>query len=69
MIPMLYYVYQMTGIDAAFILIGMLVLILILFILVFVALCKLNNMHRCYDILMRAKVEASMKFTILTFSQ
>lgn len=43
MSPMLDYVYQMTGIDAAYILIGMLVLILILFILVIVALCKLKK--------------------------
>ena len=66
MSPMLDYVYQMTGIDAAYILIGMLVLILILFILVIVALCKLKKLHRRYDRFMRGKDAESMEDTILS---
>ena len=66
MSPMLEYVYQMTGIDAAYILIGMLVLILILFILVIVALCKLKKLHRRYDRFMRGKDAESMEDTILS---
>ncbi len=66
MSPMLDYVYQMTGIDAAYILIGMLVLILILFILVIMALCKLKRLHRRYDRFMRGKDAESMEDTILS---
>lgn len=43
MSPILEYVYQMTGIDTAYILIGILALELILLILVIISLCKLKK--------------------------
>ena len=43
MSPILEQIYQRTGIDAAYILIGITVLILILLILTIVALCKLKK--------------------------
>ena len=46
MSPILEYVYQVTGIDTAYILAGMLLLLLILLILIVVALCKLKNLRR-----------------------
>ena len=49
MSPILEYVYQMTGIDAAYFLIGIMVIVLILLILVIVALCKLKKLNRKID--------------------
>lgn len=66
MSPMLEYVYQMTGIDAAYILIGLAVLVLILLILVIVSLCKLKKLHRKMDRFMRGKDAESMEDTILS---
>ncbi len=66
MSPMLEYVYQMTGIDAAYILIGIAAIELILLILVIIALCKLRKYHRKIDRFMRGKDAESMEETILS---
>lgn len=66
MSPILEYVYQMTGIDAAYFLIGTLVVVLILLILVIVALCKLKKLNRKIDRFMRGKDAESMEDTILS---
>ena len=66
MSPMLDYVYQMTGIDAAYILIGMAAVLLILLILIIVALCKLKKLNRKFDRFMRGKDAESLEDTILS---
>ena len=66
MSPILEYVYQMTGIDAAYILIGMAVLVLILLILIIIALCKLKKLNRRYDRFMRGKDAESLEDTLLS---
>ena len=66
MSPMLEYVYQMTGIDAAYILIGMAAVLLILLILIVVALCKLKKLNRKFDRFMRGKDAESLEDTILS---
>lgn len=63
---MLEYVYQMTGIDAAYILIGMAAVLLILLILIIVALCKLKKLNRKFDRFMRGKDAESLEDTILS---
>ena len=63
---MLEYVYQTTGIDAAYILIGMAVVLLILLILIIVALCKLKKLNRKFDRFMRGKDAESLEDTILS---
>ena len=63
MSPILEYVYQVTGIDTAYILAGMLLLLLILII---VALCKLKNLRRKLDRYMRGKDAESLEETILS---
>lgn len=55
MSPILEYVYQVTGIDTAYILAGMLALILILLILIIATLCKLKKLRRKLDRYMRGK--------------
>ena len=62
MSPILEYVYQVTGIDTAYILAGMLALILILLIL----LCKLKKLRRKLDRYMRGKDAESLEETILS---
>lgn len=64
MSPILEYVYQMTGIDAAYILIGIIVVLLILLILTITALCKLKKLHRKIDRFMRGKDAESLEDTI-----
>ena len=66
MSPMLEYVYQTTEIDAAYILIGMAVVLLILLILIIVALCKLKKLNRKFDRFMRGKDAESLEDTILS---
>ena len=66
MSPMLEYVYQTTGIDAAYILIGMAAVLLILLILIIVALCKLKRLNRKFDRFMRGKDAESLEDTILS---
>ena len=66
MSPILEYVYQMTGIDTAYILIGIGVIELILLILVIIALCKLKKYHRKIDRFMRGKDAESLEETILS---
>ncbi len=66
MSPILEQIYQRTGIDAAYILIGITVLILILLILTIVALCKLKKVNRRYDRFMRGKDAENMEETILS---
>ena len=66
MSPMLEYVYQMTGIDAAYILIGMAAVLLILLILIIVELCKLKKLNRKFDRFMRGKDAESLEDTILS---
>ena len=66
MSPILEYVYQMTGIDTAYILIGIGVIELILLILVIVALCKLRKYHRKIDRFMRGKDAESLEETMLS---
>ena len=66
MSPMLEYVYQMTGIDAAYILIGMAAVLLILLILIIAALCKLKKLNRKFDRFMRGKDAESLEDTILS---
>ena len=66
MSPILEYVYQMTEIDTAYILIGIGVIELILLILVIVALCKLRKYHRKIDRFMRGKDAESLEETILS---
>ena len=66
MSPILEYVYQMTGIDTAYILIGIGVIELILLILVIIALCKLRKYHRKIDRFMRGKDAESLEETILS---
>ena len=66
MSPMLEYVYQTTGIDAAYILIGMAAVLLILLILIIVALCKLKKLNRKFDRFMRGKDAESLVDTILS---
>ena len=63
---MLEYVYQTTEIDAAYILIGMAVVLLILLILIIVALCKLKKLNRKFDRFMRGKDAESLEDTILS---
>ena len=62
MSPILEYVYQVTGIDTAYILAGMLALILILLILIIATLCKLKKLDRY----MRGKDAESLEETILS---
>ena len=62
MSPILEYVYQVTGIDTAYILAGMLALILILLILI----CKLKKLRRKLDRYMRGKDAESLEETILS---
>ena len=66
MSAMLENVYQMTGIDAAYILIGMAAVLLILLILIIVALCKLKKLNRKFDRFMRGKDAESLEDTILS---
>ena len=66
MSPILEYVYQVTGIDTAYILAGMLALILILLILIIVTLCKLKKLRRKLDRYMRGKDAESLEETILS---
>lgn len=66
MSPMLEYVYQTTGIDTAYFLIGMLAFMLILFILVIITLCKLKKLRRRYERFMMGKDAESMEETILS---
>lgn len=66
MSPMLEYVYQTTGIDATYILIGMAAVLLILLILIIVALCKLKKLNRKFDRFMRGKDAESLEDTILS---
>ena len=66
MSPMLEYVYQTTGIDAAYILIGMAAVLLILLVLIIVALCKLKKLNRKFDRFMRGKDAESLEDTILS---
>lgn len=66
MSPILEYVYQVTGIDTAYILAGMLLLLLILLILIIVALCKLKKLRRKLDRYMRGKDAESLEETILS---
>lgn len=66
MSPMLEYVYQMTGIDTAYFLIGMAVLVLILFILMIITLCKLKKLRRRYERFMMGKDAESMEEIILS---
>ena len=66
MSPMLEYVYQTTGIDAAYILIGMAAVLLILLILIIVVLCKLKKLNRKFDRFMRGKDAESLEDTILS---
>ena len=66
MSPMLEYVYQTTGSDAAYILIGMAAVLLILLILIIVALCKLKKLNRKFDRFMRGKDAESLEDTILS---
>ena len=66
MSPMLEYVYQTTGIDATYILIGMAAVLLILLILTIVALCKLKKLNRKFDRFMRGKDAESLEDTILS---
>ena len=66
MSPMLEYVYQTTGIDVAYILIGMAAVLLILLILIIVALCKLKKLNRKFDRFMRGKDAESLEDTILS---
>ena len=66
MSPMLEYVYQTTGIDAAYILIGMAAVLLILLILIIAALCKLKKLNRKFDRFMRGKDAESLEDTILS---
>lgn len=63
---MLEYVYQTTGIDVAYILIGMAAVLLILLILIIVALCKLKKLNRKFDRFMRGKDAESLEDTILS---
>ena len=66
MSPMLEYVYQMTGIDAAYILMGMAAVLLIHLVLIIVALCKLKKLNRKFDRFMRGKDAESLEDTILS---
>ena len=66
MSPILEYVYQVTGIDTAYILAGMLALILILLILIIATLCKLKKLRRKLDRYMRGKDAESLEETILS---
>ena len=66
MSPILEYVYQMTGIDTAYILIGIGIIELILLILVIVALCKLRKYQRKIYRFMRGKDAESLEETILS---
>lgn len=61
MSPILEYVYQVTGIDTAYILAGMLALILILLILIIVTLCKLKKLRRKLDRYMRGKMRKAWR--------
>ena len=53
------------GIDPAYIMIGLLVLILILFILYIRTLCRMKKFYRAYDRFMRGKDMESMEDTRL----
>ena len=53
------------GIDPAYIMIGLLVLILILFILYIRTLCRMKKFYRAYDRFMRGKDMESMEDTML----
>ena len=53
------------GIDPAYIMIGLLVLILILFILYIRNLCRMKKFYRAYDRFMRGKDMESMEDTML----
>ena len=64
MSPILEYVYQVTGIDTAYILAGMLLLLVVLLILAITALCKLKKLHRKLDLYMRGKDAESLEDTI-----
>ena len=66
MSPILENVYQYTGIDTAYILIGILVLLLVFMILTIVSLCKLKKLHRQLDRFLRGKDAESLEDTILS---
>lgn len=53
------------GIDPAYIMIGLLVLILILFILYIRTLCRMKKFYRAYDRFMRGKDMESMEDTMI----
>lgn len=63
--PMLENLYQNTGVDAAYLMIGMGVLILVLLILLIVMLCKLKRLGRKLDRFTRGKDAESLEETIL----
>ena len=66
MSPILENVYQYTGIDTAYILIGILVLLLVFMILTIISLCKLKKLHRQLDRFLRGKDAESLEDTILS---
>jgi len=57
-------IYKSTGIDPAYLTFGLAAMVLILFIIVIVMLCKLKKLYRSYDTFMRGKDAESMEDTI-----
>ena len=53
------------GVDPGYIILGMVIIILILFITVIVSLIKMSQLYRRYDIFMRGKDAESMEEAIL----
>ena len=64
--PILETIYQYTGIDPAFFLLGLAVLVLIFMVISIVVLCKLKKLYRGYDRFMRGKDAESLEDTLLS---
>lgn len=64
--PILEYIYQYTGIDAAYIILALAVLVMILLIVMIVVLCKQKKLYRKYEIFMKGKEAESLEEALLS---
>jgi len=63
--PILEMIYQYTGIDPAFFLLGLAVLVIVFVIISIIVLCKLKKLYRSYDRFMRGKDAESLEDTLM----
>ena len=64
--PILEYIYQYTGIDAAYIILALAVLVMILLIVMIVVLCKQKKLYRKYESFMKGKEAESLEEALLS---